>query len=201
MKRLLLFLIPFIFLACEKDYKKIAEEDNLSGENKVFLEACEKNDDIYSCNELYFAYLHGEGAVKDREKAQIYRAKTCDLGYKLLKSFGSMQEYEQWRESKGNYKIDYPSAISKACWHSASYYYDRKELGFSGSLEKLLEYSRKECDLQCGLFPCVFLVGAYRKRDANAVDTKEYKKLWLKQYMTLNIVAEFSDAEGEMPHF
>ena len=42
--------------------------------------ACEKGDDSYSCGMCGYFYSIGKGTRKDREKANFYNKKACDMG-------------------------------------------------------------------------------------------------------------------------
>lgn len=132
MKTKFLILIPFIFIACKEiDIEKVVKEDNLSGEKKDYLIACEKYDNARSCNAIAAAYSRGEGAVENEDKALLYYEKACNLAIKL-----NPDEIQKIQSEIGFWP----------CSSAAGMYRAKVKKGFKdGSEDKVLELHKKDC--------------------------------------------------------
>lgn len=152
MKAKIFILIPFIFLACKEiDIEQVAKEDNLSGENKDYLIACEKYDNAKSCNAIAEAYRRGEGAVKNEDKALLYYEKACNLAIKLDPNELEAIEMEKY---------------FSPCWDAGYGYRKKLKRGIKDSRyeDKALEFYKKDCLNAFGGSVCASVAAIYEDK-------------------------------------
>ena len=169
MKTKILILIPFIFIACKEiDIEKVAKEDNLSGEKKDYLIACEKYDNARSCNGIAAAYSRGEGAVKNDDKALLYYEKACNLAIKL-----NPDELQKIQSEIGFFP----------CEIAGGEYAKKVKKGFKdGSEDKALEFYKKTClNGFDDYFSCSYVAKNYEQRQKYSQAREYYLRARLKR--------------------
>lgn len=155
------------------DIEKVAKEDNLSGEKKDYLIACEKYDNARSCNAIAAAYSRGESAVKNEDKALLYYEKACNLAIKL-----NPDEIQKIQSEIGFWP----------CSSAAVSYGEKAEKGFKdGSEDKALELDKKDClnGFDDALMSCFDVAEHYKERQKYSQAREYYLRSCLKSWFCL----------------
>lgn len=178
-------ILCLFFMACtaNKDYDAIAKEDNLSSENKDFLEACDRFNNIPSCIRIFHAYEKGKGAVKDINKGIEYAIKACDVGIKEFQKVDNRQEFDEFIEKFDPNNGNLGSNIYDTCGEVAEYYEKRYKKGLESNTDKIKKYKQKQCDHPTSGssdgYSCLDLAKLYKKEG----DFKKAKYYAVRGYM------------------
>lgn len=140
-KFLSLIVLSFAFLACGEDIEKTAKDDGLSSENKDYLIACEKYDNIGACNVLARRYEDGEDAVKNEDKALKYYEKSCWLKADKFRSSSDDEFLKIIENLSEHYGSIYP------CYKAGSLYKKKAKKGIDSkaNFNKALKLHEQGC--------------------------------------------------------
>lgn len=144
MRKIIVMVLGLLLFGCgEKvNIEQIVKDDKLNGEQKNFLEGCEKYDDAKACYEIAEAYNEEESSrsgyeekrgniIRNNDKALKYYEKSCDLVTKTLKS----TPIQAW----GNLYIYF------SCREALNLYEKKEKAGIKGSADKVLYYKELVC--------------------------------------------------------